>query len=318
MTWGEFLNFTPLMMTFGFFFGLIVGSFLNVCIYRLPREDMSIIRPVNSLCFNCKTHIMWYDNIPVLSYIILKGKCRHCGTPFSVQYPIVEFLTGLIFSLIIWRFGASLESIGFFVFASMLIIISFIDLELFIIPNEISFSGIIFGTAWAAVVPFLPARVYLIEQARPFGESNGWWAALANSLIGTLAGGGVLLFIGVAGYYVFKKEAMGGGDIKLLAMVGAFLGIVNVIITLFIGSILGTIIGGTLLLMNPDRKKEEGDAENTEQARDEDGELDVEKEIEKGHHYIPFGPFLALAALISMFIGLDIWEWYSGFFVISY
>lgn len=242
-----------------FVFGAVVGSFLNVCIYRIP-EKRSVVFPGSS-CPACGKGIAFYDNIPILSYAFLGGRCRSCAAPFSFQYPLVEVLSAVFATALFIRSGASAETLIYFTFVSALIVITFIDLKHRIIPDVISLPGIPLGFAASFVLPAM-----------------NW----IDSAIGALVGGGILLVIAVAYYVVAKNEGMGGGDIKLLAMIGAFLGWKAVIMTLLIASFSGSAIGLALMLR-----------------------------YGKGSKYaIPFGPFLAAGALAYLFFGRQLITWY--------
>ena len=245
---------------FLFVFGLIVGSFLNVCIYRMPRRE-SVVSP-RSHCTSCGKTIAWYDNIPLLSFILLKGKCRHCGKNISFLYFVVELLTGILFVLMHMRFGLSLE---FFVFTALvcgLIIASFIDLKIQEIPDEITMPGLIIGI----VLGFLFPRL-LSQSAHLKG--------LFYSFLGALTGGGLVYLMGVFGKAAFKKEAMGGGDVKLMAMLGAFLGWRLIILTFFLAPFFGSAIG-------------------------------IVEKIKNRADVIPYGPHISLAAVISILWGKEI------------
>ncbi|WP_224981718.1 prepilin peptidase [Geomonas agri] len=260
---------------FAFLFGAVVGSFLNVCICRMPSNE-SVVSPP-SHCPKCDYQIRWYDNIPILSYLALRGKCRSCGTPISIQYPVVELLNGLLSLALFLKFfpqrlfeaGAPSQYVliglfyfsVLFVFCSALVVITFIDLEHQIIPDRITLPGIVLGFVVSFFIPQL-----------------GW----LNSLIGIVAGGGSLLLIAWVYQVVAKKDGMGGGDVKLLAMMGAFLGWKSILFIVFISSLLGSVIGVTLMLI---RKKDSTLA-------------------------IPFGPFLAAAAVLYVFYGRQIIRWY--------
>ena len=210
-----------------FIIGLLIGSFSNVCIYRIPRNE-SIVFPA-SHCPTCNQTIRWYDNIPVLSYLFLKGRCRFCQNRISAEYPLVESLTGLIYLFLFLSFGWQIKTPIYMFFCSALIIIAFIDLKERIIPDNIS---IPFMFAGFLISFFLKDISYL------------------DSLLGILAGGGSLLLIAVVGSYLFKKEAMGGGDIKLAAMVGAFLGWQLTLLALFLGFLSGSLTGMIILIKN--------------------------------------------------------------------
>src|ERR1035437_2178132 len=186
---------------FAFFFGMIVGSFLNVCICRMPKDE-SIVSPP-SHCPHCSYQIRWYDNIPLLSYLLLRGKCRGCGSHISLEYPLVELLNGILTLILFLRFGLTLDFAALFLLCSALVVITFIDIEHQIIPDEISLPGIVIGF----VLSF-------------FLKGHGW----LDSLLGILLGGGILYLVAFGYHRLTGKEGMGGGDIKLLAMMGAFLG----------------------------------------------------------------------------------------------
>ncbi len=243
-------------------FGAIVGSFLNVCIIRLPKEE-SIITP-GSHCPHCNKPIAFYDNIPILSYFLLRGKCRHCGKPISLQYPLVEGITALSSFLLFMKYGPSLTYLLYFAFFSALIVITGIDLYHQIIPDVISIPGI--GVGLLSALLFLPIT-------------------FLNSLFGILLGGGSLFLVATLYQWLFKREGMGGGDVKLLAMIGAFLGWKAVILTIILGSLVGSVIGIVIILLKGKDFK----------------------------YAIPFGPFLSLGAVISLFFQNEIISWYLQF-----
>jgi leader peptidase (prepilin peptidase)/N-methyltransferase len=250
-------------------FGLVVGSFLNVCIYRLPK-DLSIVRP-SSQCPACGKPIKFYDNIPVLSYLFLGGKCRNCRSAVSIRYPLVEVLNALLYALVLSRYGTDSlwVLLVYLLFVSSLLVIFFIDLDYQIIPDSITLPGI-------------PIAILLGSTLLPDPFARSDYLGLTSSLIGFFAGGGSFYLIAVAGRAILKKDAMGGGDIKLMAMTGGLLGWKAVILTTFMGSLLGTVIGVSLIAI---KGKEWG-------AR------------------IPFGPYLALGALISLCWGEELLRWY--------
>ena len=244
-----------------FVLGAVVGSFLNVCIVRVP-EGRSVVRPP-SHCPRCRAGIAWYDNVPVLSYLVLRGRCRACGVRISPLYPAVEVLTGALAVALWGRLGPTVAFAGYFVFAAALVTITFIDLDHRIIPDVISLPGIALGLAVSFVSPLVTPL---------------------DAFIGALAGGGVLLAIALGYEAIRGHEGMGGGDIKLLAMIGAFLGWQSLFVTLMVASIVGSIIGVALMLH-----------------RRADAKL-----------AIPFGPFLACGALVHLFFGDRILTFYFG------
>lgn len=239
----------PIMV---FLFGAVIGSFLNVCIYRLARSK-SIVTP-GSACPNCEKPIQFYDNIPIVSYILLGGKCRHCGTGISLRYPFIELMTAVLFLVIFYQWGISPTFFINIFLVSLLITISFIDLDFQIIPDILSIGGLVAGI--------------IISFIRPDFR-------ILDAVYGVLLGGGVLFIIAYGYQLIAKREGMGGGDIKLLAMLGAFLGYKGVIFSLVGGSLIGTIVGIPVMLIKGQNSK----------------------------YAIPFGPFLSLSALIYLFWG---------------
>lgn len=207
-----------------FFFGACIGSFLNVCIYRIPA-GLSIVYPA-SRCPHCETPIRWWQNVPIASWLFLRGKCSVCKAKISVRYLIVEVLTGLLFLKIFTMFFLQPATLVFWAFAAALVAITFIDLDHQIIPDVISLPGIILGFATVSLTPL------------------SW----SDSLLGILLGGGSLWLIAIIYEFLSKNEGMGGGDIKLLAMIGAFLGWKAILPVIFISSCLGTIVGVPLML----------------------------------------------------------------------
>ncbi len=253
------MPFPLVIPIFAFIYGAVVGSFLNVCICRIP-EQRSVVSPRSS-CPLCGYIIRWYDNIPILSIMLLKGRCRACGAHISFRYPLVEALNGLLTLFLFVRFGSTLTFLALFIFCSSLVVITFIDLDHQIIPDVISLPGIAVGLAFSFFLPSL-----------------GW----QDSLIGILAGGGSLMLVAYGYQCLTGKEGMGGGDIKLLAMMGAFLGWRSIPFIIFVSSLVGSVIGVSLML-----------------ARGRDSKL-----------AIPFGPFLAFSAILYVFYGSRIITWY--------
>lgn len=244
-----------------FAFGACIGSFLNVCIYRIP-SSRSIIAP-GSMCPTCQSSIRFYDNIPIISYLWLIGRCRHCGEKISIRYPIVEMLTGFLACICFIKFGYSLEAIVYFAFIAILEVISFIDMDHKIIPDIISLPAIPIGLFISWILPSF---------------------SFTDAFFGALIGGWILYFIAWTYQTITGKEGMGGGDIKLLAMIGAFIGWKGVLLTIFIASATGAIVGILLMLI-------------------------ARKNIK---YAIPFGPFLAFGAIIYIFMGPELIQWYYG------
>ena len=224
-----------------FILGLGFGSFANVCIYRIPRGK-SIIEP-GSYCPKCGKQIKWYDNIPIISYALLGGKCRYCGSGISLQYPLIELITGFLFLLTYQKFqGAPLTIIIFLLLVLSLIIVSTIDLQTYTIPDKFTYPLIVLGLISS------PFNFFLKEYSGIIISSSKMLSLILSSFLGFLIGGGILYLIALLGRSMFKREAMGGGDIKLISGVGAFLGAVNVLWVIFLASLLGAITGGALLI----------------------------------------------------------------------
>jgi leader peptidase (prepilin peptidase) / N-methyltransferase len=242
-------------------FGSVVGSFLNVVILRLPDPGQSIAFPA-SHCPQCNSPLRWYENIPILSYIFLRGKCAYCHGSISVQYPLVELLMALVTAALVHRFQLSFATVGYFIFSAALLVIIFVDIRLQIIPDAISLPGIIFGVIFSLV-----------------SDTLTW----QSSVIGVLLGGGVLYVVALIYTLLRKIDGMGGGDIKLLAMIGAWLGWQALPFVIFMSSITGSIIG--IIAMRSQKKG--------------------------GQTRIPFGPFLSLAALAYVFFSENIFYYYS-------
>ena len=249
------------LFAFTCLFGLAIGSFLNVCIYRLPL-GRSIVKP-RSACPSCGKMISWYDNIPILSYILLRAKCRECGEPISIGYPLVEALTAALAAGLYLQFGPTVQMVIYFAFCCGQIIIAFVDLDHQIIPDVISLPGIVVGLACSFLLP----------------------QRFLESLIGAAAGGGALFAVAFTYKRITGREGMGLGDVKLLAMMGAFLGWKAIPFIILISSLFGTLVGIGLIVL-----------------------------AGKGTKFaIPYGPFLSGAAIAYLFIGQRILSWYMAF-----
>ncbi len=247
--------------------GACIGSFLNVCIHRIPREE-SIVRP-RSRCPACGSAIAWYDNIPVLSYFMLRGRCRRCGARISLRYPFVELLTAVLF-LAVWnRYGFDARTLVFMAVVGGLIVATFVDIDFMIIPDRISLGGMPAGLLASALAPAL-------HGADTAGE------ALLASAVGIAAGSGSLFLVAWLGRLAFKKDAMGLGDVKLLGAIGAFLGWPGVVFTILVSSLLGSVFGLAMILAGG----------RAWQSR------------------IPYGPYLAAAAVIWILGGHVWWDAY--------
>jgi len=229
---------------FFFLFGIVIGSFLNVCISRIP-EGLSIVSP-GSRCPRCLTPIKPYDNIPVFGWLILRGKCRNCGLPISPMYPLVEFATGLIFVLTLHEYGVSLPTLKWLIFSSLIIILVVTDLRVRLLPDLVNFPGMAMGLVFAFRIPIpdsTAGMLFFLAGFRSFPFQSDLFFNVLNAVLGALLGS--MLLWGAAALYklVRKQEGMGMGDVKMMAMVGAFLGPRGAFLTILLGTLLGTVIG---------------------------------------------------------------------------
>jgi leader peptidase (prepilin peptidase)/N-methyltransferase len=249
-----------------FLFGLLIGSFMNVCIYRWPR-DLSVVRP-RSHCASCEKTIAWYDNVPLLSYVILGGRCRHCGSRIPARYPIVEFATAACFFYFVWKLGPTLSAVKMCVFSAIMIGLFFTDLEERILPDELTLGGALAGIVFAAFVAMPSLLVELLWLAG-VTITNQRVASLTESAAAGGLSAGMLWLLGWAYLKIRHKEGVGLGDVKLMLVIGAFLGLGGVLQTMLIGAVGGSVIGGAYIWL-------------------------AGKERD---YYLPFGTFLAAAAL---------------------
>jgi len=254
-----------IIISFVALIGLIIGSFLNVAIHRVPTKTM--FKNNRSECPNCHSQLKWYHNIPLLSYLFLAGKCSFCKKKISFRYPLVELLNSIFYGLLFWKFSFTTEFAVFALIISSLIVIFFIDLDHQIIPDVITLPGIIVGLA----VSMFPDGIGII-----------------NALIGFLVGGGALYLVAILGDFLFKKDSMGGGDIKMAAMLGAFLGWQKVLLIFMLSSVIGLVISIAIMTVSEKLRKE---------------------------RLIPFGPFIAIAAVIAISYGDQIIYFYQQNFL---
>ncbi|HEY6046874.1 MAG TPA: prepilin peptidase [Pyrinomonadaceae bacterium] len=278
----------PLACTFTGILGAMIGSFLNVVIHRVPREQ-SIVLP-NSACPSCRTPLRAYDNIPILSFILLGGKCRTCKKPISIRYPIVEALTAILFVLVTIHDGVTFALPFDLAFVAALVALVFIDAEHMLLPNVITYPGMIFAIVMRLAVPYLagPAHLDDLPGLMLWLPSLPMWSvSLIGAAIGALAGGGSLWLMGFLWEKLRGVEAMGLGDVKMMFMVGAFLGWRLTILTIFVGVFSGSLIGIGMMVRRGDRNMQ---------------------------MMLPFGIFLGAGAIASLLIGHQIVEWYGSQF----
>ncbi|HEV8385615.1 MAG TPA: prepilin peptidase [Candidatus Acidoferrales bacterium] len=272
------------LMYVSFVLGLMVGSFLNVCIRRLPREEpaeRSIVKP-RSHCPQCKSPIAWYDNIPVVSFLLLGGKCRACKTKISAIYPAVELLTALLFLACVIVFGASLAALKWALFSCILLVLVFTDILDRILPDPVNYFGL--GAGLLQSFFFAPAdgsAEWLAWKLFAYPPPTAV-LSFADALFGAALGGGLLWLVGEAYFKLRGREGMGFGDVKMMAMAGAFFGPQRTFLTVLVGSLLGSILGMLFILVR-----------------------------RKGSDYeLPFGAFLGAAALLVIFFGNPVLDWY--------
>jgi leader peptidase (prepilin peptidase)/N-methyltransferase len=253
---------TPPQLVVAGLFGLLVGSFLNVCIYRLPRGTSVVFPP--SACGGCGRQLRWFENVPVVSWLALRGRCARCAAPISVQYPLVEIVTALLFVATVAVTPDGVLLAARLLFGCALIVLFAIDLEHQILPNVITLPGIVLGLAFSLVAP------------------PGWRSAVAGAALG----GGVLYALAEGYYYLRREDGLGMGDVKMLAMIGAFLGWQQMLLTLVLASFAGALVGVAMIALRKGTMK----------------------------YALPFGTFLALGAAAAMLAGQPVIDWYAGFY----
>jgi leader peptidase (prepilin peptidase)/N-methyltransferase len=252
---------STIIVTFAAIFGAIIGSFLNVCILRWGAEPkQSVVHP-RSRCPNCARSLTWYENIPVFSWLLLRGRCRGCKTPISVQYPLIEAATALIWGYMVSRHGVGLEAFRGAIFLTILLGIAITDALAYIIPDEFSLGGLVIGLLFALAAG---------------------WPALSTALLGAAIGFAFLWMVAAVGGRIFKQDAMGGGDIKMMAMIGAFVGWQGMLLTVFLGAFLGSVVFVPLTLAGR-------------------------------RQLVPFGIFLSLGAVVTYLVGHRVIGWYTTY-----
>lgn len=263
-----------------FIFGLMFGSFLNVCIRRLPQHE-SIVTP-GSHCPRCQTPIRARDNIPVVSYLLLRGRCRACGERISPEYPLVELLTGMLALGCYWQFGITISGVKWTLFSAMMLVLVFTDFHDRLLPNRVNYFGLAAGLALSPFTPAVDGFARWLLNGRFALGAPEWTVRLADSALGAIVAGG-MLWLFAEGYFRLRgREGMGLGDVKMMAMAGAFLGVRQAILMMLLGSILGSVVGAIAVWG-----------------------------FGKGRDYeLPFGSFLGIAALFMIFAGGPLLHWY--------
>lgn len=276
---------SPLIGVFVILFGLVIGSFLNVCILRIP-ERKSIVLPA-SACTKCGTPIHAYDNIPVVSWLILGGKCRSCKTPISKMYPLVELLTGLLFFACYSAFGLSLDALKWSTFCALSIVLVFTDLRERLLPDPVNYTGLVLGIAFSfftvptdGTASWLASKMFDYPPPAPA-------VSFADAVLGAAAGSGLLWLVSEAYFRMRGREGMGFGDVKMMLLVGAFLGVKRTLLTILAGALLGSVFGLVFIVA---RRKE-------------------------SNYELPFGTFLGIAAVLVVFFGNPVVNWYQSLLV---
>lgn len=261
-----------------FLAGLLIGSFLNVCIFRLPR-DLSVVRP-RSFCPSCEKMIAWYDNVPLLSYIVLRARCRHCGARIPLRYPLVELATAAAFAVCVAALGLTAAALKYSIFSAILITLIASDLEERILPDEFTLGGTAIGLILSAFVPLEPGFAFLFLPV----SVGPRWRSVGESAMGAGVASGIIWLVGWTYQKLRHREGLGFGDVKMIAMIGAFLGLKWALLTLITASLLGSIVGLIFIFVTGK------DASTYE---------------------LPFGSFLGMSALAVAMFGEVVVVWYS-------
>ncbi|HUK52351.1 MAG TPA: prepilin peptidase [Candidatus Binatia bacterium] len=273
---------TAPLVAFAFVLGLVVGSFLNVCILRIPAGE-SVVRPA-SHCPQCSRSIAPYDNIPVLSWLWLRGRCRNCKTSISLLYPAVELLTGVLFAACALAFGPTPAALKWAMFCALLVVLAITDLRERILPDKVNLTGAVLGLGWSVALPLDDGTAHWLSSLLFSFPPPGRALSVVDALLGAAAGAGIL-WLFAEGYFRLRgREGMGLGDVKMMAMAGTFLGARAAVLTIMAGALLGSVLGAAFMLFR-----------------------------RTGSEYeLPFGTFLAGAALLAVFYGPPVLAWYFG------
>jgi leader peptidase (prepilin peptidase) / N-methyltransferase len=275
-----------LIAVFAFLFGLIIGSFLNVCIIRIPAGK-SIVMPA-SACPKCGTPIRAYDNVPVLSFLLLGGKCRACKAPISAMYPVVEVLTALLFLACFLAFGATLEASKWAVFSAIMIVLVFTDLRERLLPDVVNYTGLGLGLAFSLITKPIDGTAHWLANRMFDFPPPSPVLSFVDAIIGAAAGGGLLWLVSEAYFRMRHREGMGMGDVKMMLMAGAFLGARRTLLTILAGSLLGSALGLVFILL---WRKDSA-------------------------YELPFGTFLGMASLLVVFFGTPAINWYQSLLMV--
>ena len=303
----------PIVAAAIFVFGLAFGSFLNVCVYRLPR-DLSVVHP-RSACPNCNQWIAFHDNVPVLSWLLLRGRCRHCKASISARYLVVELLTGALFLACYWHFGLTLAMLKYCVLGFLLLGLIFTDAETKLLPNKLTLTGLGLGLVFSLLVPVNDLASQLLPGVVPLPMSSdvSWHLlSLLDALLGAAVGASFIYGAGAIYLRARGVQGMGFGDVKLMAMVGAFLGVKLTIFTLFTASIAGSVFGLSTIFVVWIKRTRRFMARQHATAGAARKRAWQSARVVYRHYEMPFGVFLGSMAMVAFFFGNQFLHWYWG------
>ena len=300
----------PFLATASVVLGLALGSFLNVCIYRLPR-GMSVLNPRWSACPNCKQPIAFYDNVPVLSWLLLRGRCRQCKAPISPRYLLIEVLTAALFLACSWHFGMTLATLKYWTLAFLLLGLIFTDAETKLLPDKMTLTGLGLGIVFSLFVPVNDLAAQFLPVSLPVSSDvSSRLLSLADSLLGAAVGASFIYGAGAIYLRARGIEGMGFGDVKLMAMIGSFLGVKLTVFTIFAASIAGSIFGVSTILMVWIKRTRRFVERRHLTLHDARRRAWHSAQTMYRHYEMPFGVFLGSMAMLAFFFGKQFLDWY--------
>jgi leader peptidase (prepilin peptidase)/N-methyltransferase len=300
----------PFLATASVVLGLALGSFLNVCIYRLPR-GMSVLNPRWSACPNCKQPIAFYDNVPVLSWLLLRGRCRQCKAPISPRYLLIEVLTAALFLACSWHFGMTLATLKYWTLAFLLLGLIFTDAETKLLPDKMTLTGLGLGIVFSLFVPVNDLAAQFLPVSLPVSaDVSSRLLSLADSLLGAAVGASFIYGAGAIYLRARGIEGMGFGDVKLMAMIGSFLGVKLTVFTIFAASIAGSIFGVSTILMVWVKRTRRFVERRHLTLHDARRRAWHSAQTMYRHYEMPFGVFLGSMAMLAFFFGKQFLDWY--------
>ena len=300
----------PFLATASVLLGLALGSFLNVCIYRLPR-GMSVLNPRWSACPNCKQPIAFYDNVPVLSWLLLRGRCRKCKAPISPRYLLIEVLTAALFLACSWQFGMTLATLKYWTLAFLLLGLIFTDAETKLLPDKMTLTGLGLGIVFSLFVPVNDLAAQFLPVSLPVSSDiSSRLLSLADSLLGAAVGASFIYGAGAIYFRARGIEGMGFGDVKLMAMIGSFLGVKLTVFTIFAASIAGSVFGVSTILMVWVKRTRRFVERRHLTLHDARQRAWHSAQTMYRHYEMPFGVFLGGMAMLAFFFGKQFLDWY--------